>query len=172
MAGTRSDSNASTLTTVAPVGLSMPRILPMPAHLEPDVRELYEECHPGWAPVSPHWFFANPTLVATDDRAHAVVGYTSYTMNVTDAGVLGMYLQDTCVAPSSRGQGLGRRLMETRLEIARSMGAQFVAGVTQPENAPMLHLLTSFGFQAKLVIPGAYKQATPALAGVLFTVDL
>jgi hypothetical protein len=41
---------------------TMPRILPMPAHLEPDVRDRYTECHTGWAPVSAHWFYANPTL--------------------------------------------------------------------------------------------------------------
>jgi hypothetical protein len=90
-------ANSGERTGTTMVNGPLPRILPIPAHLEPDVRELYAECHPGWAPVSEHWFYANPTLVAIDDRAHTVVGYTSYTMNVSDQGKLGMLLQEVVV---------------------------------------------------------------------------
>jgi GNAT superfamily N-acetyltransferase len=141
----------------------------MPPSLEPQVRALCATCHPGWDDPSPHWFFANPTLVVLDEQ---LVAYTSYAMNMDDAGRLAIYLQDTGVAPAARGRGLSRVLMNARLDIGRSMGARLAVGMTQPDNVPMLGLLRSCGFRELTTLPGAYTQVHPAADGVVFVLDL
>jgi hypothetical protein len=63
--------------------------------------------------------------------------------------------------------------MEERIKIARSLGASWIAGMTQPENAAMLHVLRALDFQEMIsTLPGVYQQASPPLDGVLFMLNL
>ena len=56
------------------------------------------------------------------------------------------YLAELYVVPASRGQGLGRALMETALHQARSRGADTMdIGVDEPDHAAR-HLYESLGF--------------------------
>ena len=56
------------------------------------------------------------------------------------------YLAELYVVPASRGQGLGRALMETALHQARSRGADTMdIGVDEPDRAAR-HLYESLGF--------------------------
>lgn len=134
--------------------------------MEPFVRELFHTCHPTWDKPAPQWFFAYPTLVVLDEDR--IMAYSSYSMNTNDDNVLAIFLQDTGVAPHARGRGLSRALMNARLEVGRTMGAKFAAGMTQPSNVQMLGLLKSMGFQEVAKVPGAYASED----GILFTLDL
>ena len=143
---------------------------PMRPSLEPEVRKLYAVCHPNWDEPSAHWFFAYPTLMGVERGE--LVAYTSYSMNTNDDGVLVLFLQDTGVAPAARGRGLSRMLMNARLEIGRSMGAAYAAGMTQPDNVPMLRLLASLGFRDVAVVPNVYTNVHPHVDGIVFRLDL
>jgi len=46
------------------------------------------------------------------------------------------YLQDLFVEPATRGQGVGRQLIETVLQVAREAGADRVYWLTQHDNHP------------------------------------
>ena len=141
----------------------------MPSYLEPQVRKLYAVCHPSWDTPSLHWFYAYPTLVVVDD---GLVAYSSYSMNTNDDNILTIFLQDTGVAPRARGRGLSRVLMNARLEIGRSMGAAYAAGMTQPDNVQMLGLLQSMGFKEVAKVPKVYTNVHPPLDGIVFRLDL
>ena len=147
----------------------MTSLMPMPPSLEPCVRKLYEVCHPGWDVPSPHWFHAYPTIVIIEDD---VVAYSSYSMNTNDDNILTIFLQDTGVAPHVLGRGLSRALMNARLEIGRSMGAAYAAGMTQPDNVQMLGLLKSMGFREVVRVPNVYTNVRPHLDGIVFRLDL
>ena len=62
--------------------------------------------------------------------------------------------------------------MKARLEIGKSMGAKFAAGLTQPANKPMLGLLQSMGFREVARMPSVYTNVRPHLDGVVFLLDL
>ena len=144
---------------------------PMLPSEEPQVRKLYAACHPGWDEPSLPWFYAYPTLVIVKDN-NEVIAYSSYSMNTNDDGILTILLQDTGVAPSARGHGFSRVLMNSRLDIGRSMGAKHAAGMTQPDNKPMLGLLQSMGFREVAIVPNVYTNVRPHLDGVVFLLDL
>jgi len=144
------------------------QIIRMPEHLEQDVRDLYEAGHPGWAQLPTDWYVANPTLIVIEPYPEHVVAYTSFAMNVADNGDIAIILQDTCVAFHARGRGYSRMLMQSRLDIGRSLGAKYAIGVTQPGNVAMLGLLRSMNFQEITKLPRHYKMAQPPQDGIMF----
>lgn len=77
-------------------------------------------------------------------RGFAIVG---------SSGSIG-YLQRLGVAPEAQGSGLGRDLLQSSLQWARSRGARTVLVNTQPDNGRSLALYTSEGFH---VIPDRLK---------------
>ncbi len=77
------------------------------------------------------------TLVAVEDGT--VVGHTTWSHHD-----LFTAWDETVVAASHQGRGIGRQLMEARA--ARTPG--FIIGAAHDENEPMIHLLTSLGFHA------------------------
>ena len=147
---------------------SIRQVRAMPPELEPQVRKLYAYCHPNWDTPSLYWFHAYPTLVIVEDE---LVAYSSYSMNTNDDGELVIFLQDTGVTTAARGRGLSRVLMNARLEIGRSMGAKYAAGMTQPDNVPMLKLLASLGFRDVAVVPNVYTNVHPHVDGIVFRLD-
>lgn len=127
------------------------------------VRRLYAACHPGWPmPPSAH-FFAYPTIVASENAE--ILGYASYSMNLTDTGLRQIWLQDSGVAEHARGRGIARELLRYRLDIGRAMSVSHAIGMTQPDNHPMLRLLRTEGFDEVHSYPAAYPDGQ---AGVLF----
>ena len=52
------------------------------------------------------------------------------------------------VSDAHQRQGLGRHLMKRLIEIARERGVRRLAGLILRENAPMLALMASLGFDA------------------------
>ena len=135
----------------------------MPAYRQEEVRDLYRACHPYWPELPDRHFFAYPTVLVLG--AAGVAGYATYSMNVSDRGDLSIMLQDSGVAEWARGQGLARELLRHRIEIGRSVGAKCAVGMTQPDNAAMLHLLRTEGFDEIRSIPSAYPDGRD---GVLF----
>jgi ribosomal-protein-alanine N-acetyltransferase len=62
-------------------------------------------------------------------------------------GVDEMHLLNFTVAPSEQGKGLGRALLHTLLELARSLGAAELLLEVRPSNTAALGLYQSHGFQ-------------------------
>jgi acetyltransferase len=56
------------------------------------------------------------------------------------------------VSDAYHRQGLGRRLMQRLIDIARERGVKRLAGQVLAENAPMLHLMRSLGFSPPVVV--------------------
>jgi ribosomal protein S18 acetylase RimI-like enzyme len=55
-----------------------------------------------------------------------------------------LYLEDLFVAPSARGEGVGRALLDTVVEYARSIGAERVYWLTKEDNQVARALYDSF----------------------------
>ena len=55
-----------------------------------------------------------------------------------------LYLEDLFVAPSARGEGVGRALLDTVVEYARSLGAERVYWLTKEDNQVARALYDSF----------------------------
>jgi len=146
-------------------------VCPMASHREHQVRKLFTLCHPEWPTPKANEFYAFPTLIAAD-HPDAILGHAQYSMNMTDAGHLTIFLRDTCVAPEARGRGIAKLLMEKRLTIGMGMGALFAVGMTWDDNEPMVKLLDGRGFAKSTRVPHYYKQFTPARDGVLYLLDL
>jgi GNAT superfamily N-acetyltransferase len=148
----------------------MTEIRLMGAEHEPVARDLFRAAHPGWPEPVASWFIAYPTLLAW--RGDQPVGYTQFSMNMTDTGYLVMYGQDLYVSPEARGQGLGMRLQQKRLEIARDLGAVAFAGVTAPDNAAMLAIFKACGAVPLHQVPGYYRYDTPPRDGIIHMIYL
>ena len=58
------------------------------------------------------------------------------------------------VRPAAQGQGLGRRLVEARIDAARMLGWRAVCADTARGNTPMLKLYESLGFRPVDRYPG------------------
>lgn len=124
---------------------------------EPLVRDLTRRCHPSWPPRPKFWYFANPTIVAMVDDE--VIGYGSYTVDNHPAGASFIqYLRDSAVDPAYRGQGIGRALLQKRMDVGRSVGCAMFIGMTWPDNTPMRAILKSLGFHECQRVPNAFPQ--------------
>jgi len=134
------------------------------------LRELYAAERPTWPVLEPIWFHAYPTLVGLEDDG-SLVGYTSYSMNLTENGHLIIWGKDTVVAPAHRGKGHAGAFLDARLSIGRQLGAIMFAGTTRINNVPMRKLLVSRNAVEQGPVPDAYPHDTPT-AGVLYTIGL
>ncbi len=144
------------------------RIRPMRPDEEPQVRALAAVCHPGSEPFPEPWYFAYPTLVAVDESGE-VVAFANYGLNLDANGKLGIFLQDTCVAPHARGQRLASRLMEARLDIGSQMGAHYAMASAEPGNDAMRKVLARHGFvQLPGLVPGFYTTYDPPRDAYLY----
>lgn len=78
------------------------------------------------------------------------------------------------LAPEARGQGLGRRLLSEAVEEARERGDRAVLLEVIEQNAPAVHLYTSFGFRPLRRLFGYRKEAgspVPETSDVLTEID-
>lgn len=81
-------------------------------------------------------------------REHgAVTGMVSllFTVSTAEGGRAGL-LEDLVVAPEARGRGVGTRLLEAALALARDQGCRRVTVLTDPDNAPAQALYRAHGF--------------------------
>ena len=75
------------------------------------------------------------------ERDGAIVGYGVLSIGVEEAHLLNL-----CTAPGCEGQGLGRRMLEALLRVARGFGSQRVFLEVRPSNAAALSLYGRAGF--------------------------
>lgn len=75
------------------------------------------------------------------ERDGAIVGYGVLSIAAGEAHVLNL-----CTAPDCEGQGLGRRMLQALLRIARSGGAQRVFLEVRPSNPRAIALYDRSGF--------------------------
>jgi GNAT superfamily N-acetyltransferase len=134
---------------------------------EPQVRDITKLCHPTWPARPKFWYHANPTIVAIEQGAGpkvpgSVVAYGSYTVDNHPAGSSFIqYLRDSAVHPNYRERGIGRLLIQKRMQVGRMVGCAMFVGMTWPENKPMRAILESEGFHACQTVPNAFP-FTPA----------
>ena len=75
------------------------------------------------------------------ERQGAIVGYGVLSIAADEAHVLNL-----CTAPGNEGQGLGQRMLQVLLKIARGHGAQRVFLEVRPSNPRAIGLYESIGF--------------------------
>ena len=75
------------------------------------------------------------------ERDGALVGYGVLSIAADEAHVLNL-----CTAPECEGQGLGRRMLQALLRIARGAGAQRVFLEVRPSNPRAIELYDRSGF--------------------------
>ena len=134
---------------------------------EPLVRDLTRRCHPSWPPRPKFWYHANPTIVAMEDDH--VIGYGCYTVDNHPAGnSFVMYLRDSAVDPDHRGRGIGRALIQKRMQVGRYVGCAMFVGCTWPENTPMRAILKSEGFHGCQTVPNYFQYNDPPRDGIIY----
>ena len=90
------------------------------------------------------------TLVA--EREGRLVGYAALCPAARmHFGLRGMYLHHLYVDPGLRGAGLGRRLIEACVEVAKDLGCAFMVVGTEPGNHKAQAVYVACGFEA---LPG------------------
>lgn len=80
------------------------------------------------------------TYIVIEDKGK-VIGYCGVWIIVDEA-----HITNIAVLPSYRGQGLGDRLMESMIEIAKEMGAVTMTLEVRVSNTPAQTLYKKFGF--------------------------
>lgn len=75
------------------------------------------------------------------ERQGVIVGYGVLSIAAGEAHVLNL-----CTAPGNEGQGLGARMLQTLLKIARGHGAQRVFLEVRPSNPRAIALYERSGF--------------------------
>ena len=77
------------------------------------------------------------------------------------------------VSPAARGQGIGRQLIESRINAAREMGLKMLKADTWKNNAPMLTIYESLGFRrVELFAESATFRLMPKVAPFMAFVQL
>jgi ribosomal protein S18 acetylase RimI-like enzyme len=128
-----------------------------------ELQTLVAICHPTRKARDDDWWFVHPTIVAVQDTA--LVGYATLIINPLTKILT---LMDCGVAPEARGQHLGWRLMEYRLELGREYGCQFIAGAVAPDNGPMRRIAVRAGLQEALLVPDYYSaEDSHATSGII-----
>jgi len=95
----------------------------------PWTRGIFRDClHAGY----PMWL---------QERQGAIVGYGVLSIAADEAHVLNL-----CTAPGNEGQGLGQRMLQALLKIARGHGAQRVFLEVRPSNPRAIVLYERSGF--------------------------
>jgi GNAT superfamily N-acetyltransferase len=132
---------------------------------EEQLMELVRLCHPTRRPQPVLRYLVHPTwLLVTDDD---VLGYTAF--NVSPDGRT-MYGMDLGVHPDHRGRGLGTRLFEFRLDIARALGVALFTGACEPGNTAMVALFKRFGLEPMgMLVSGFYAEDEPPGDGMIWS---
>ena len=95
----------------------------------PWTRGIFRDClHAGY----PMWL---------QERDGEIVGYGVLSIGVEEAHVLNL-----CTAPGNEGQGLGRRMLQALLRVARGFGSQRVFLEVRPSNPHAIALYHDEGF--------------------------
>ena len=95
----------------------------------PWTRGIFRDClHAGY----PMWL---------QERDGEIVGYGVLSIGVEEAHVLNL-----CTAPGNEGQGLGRRMLQALLRVARGFGSQRVFLEVRPSNPRAIALYDASGF--------------------------
>ena len=109
----------------------------------PWTRGIFRDClHAGY----PMW---------VQERCGVIVGYGVLSIAADEAHVLNL-----CTAPECEGQGLGRKMLQSLLRIARGNGAQRVFLEVRPSNTSAIALYHSEGFNEIGRRPRYYPTAT------------
>ena len=87
-----------------------------------------------------------------DQPKQPVVGYIGFWFIVDEA-----HISTLAVHPDSRGQGIGRRLLEEALIEALHRGADLVTLEVRASNQRPIDLYKKFGFQVKAMKPRYYR---------------
>lgn len=154
------------------------KIRPMRPDEDQTVRELFEVCHPHWAPKPAGYFSAFSTLVAI--QGSELIGSTSFFVSYPPPSLLPdeerfvMWGHGVYVQPKHRGQGLGLKLCDARLQMARRMGFGFFIGMTWPSNKPMIRIFEQQGLTLNpMSVSHAYPENfSEDQNGVMYTTGL
>lgn len=93
-------------------------------------------------------------LVATDETGgvETVCGFLAWRVRARL-----FHIQTIAVDPQFRGRGVGHRLIECAMELARDGGSERLYLEVRVSNAKAIHLYESFGFAVEKKIPRYYK---------------
>lgn len=95
-------------------------------------------------------------LLACDESA-GVIGMVSAQLVISTAvGAPSAWIEDMVIAPSYRGQGLGKQLLAAAADWARQQGAQRLQLLADADNAPALEFYQHLGWQSTRLY--AWKQ--------------
>ena len=75
------------------------------------------------------------------EQAGTIIGYGLVSIAADEAHVLNL-----CTAPGNEGQGLGRRMLQALLRVARGFGSQRVFLEVRPSNPRAIALYDASGF--------------------------
>ena len=101
------------------------------------------------------------------ERCGVIVGYGVLSIAADEAHVLNL-----CTSPDHEGEGLGRRMLQALLRIARGHGAQRVFLEVRPSNAPALALYHSEGFNEIGRRPRYYPAAQGREDALVMAIEL
>jgi ribosomal-protein-alanine N-acetyltransferase len=87
---------------------------------------------------------ASTLLVADreEDGSRRVVGYLGFWLIADE-----VHISTLAVHPDERGQGIGRRLLQDGLRVARARGARMATLEVRPSNKVAIELYRDFGFK-------------------------
>lgn len=120
------------------------KIVGMTALSIPSVAALEEACfsHP-WKRESIEECFQNPAyyFFVAKDEENQVAGYIA-TYIVRDEA----FVENVCVSPDARRQGIGKALVKRAMENAKSNGASFLSLEVRRSNKPAIELYSGLDF--------------------------
>ena len=122
-------ASAATLRPMRESDLDAVIAIEIRAYAFPWTRGIFRDClHAGY----PMWL---------QERDGEIVGYGVLSIGVEEAHVLNL-----CTAPGNEGQGLGRRMLQALLRVARGFGSQRVFLEVRPSNPRAIALYDASGF--------------------------
>ena len=130
------------MSVVAPAALREARLRPMREADLDAVMRIEEQAYPfPWT----RWIMRDCLHAGyamwVQERAGEIVGYGVLSIAVGEAHVLNL-----CTAPGHEGEGLGRRMLQALLRVARGGGAQRVFLEVRPSNPRAIALYERSGF--------------------------
>ena len=121
----------------------------------PWTRGIFRDClHAGY----PMWL---------QERDGEIVGYGVLSIGVEEAHVLNL-----CTAPGNEGQGLGRRMLQALLRVARGFGSQRVFLEVRPSNPRAIALYRDEGFNEIGTRPNYYPAAKGREDAIVMAMEL
>jgi ribosomal-protein-alanine N-acetyltransferase len=96
-----------------------------------------------------------------------IIGFSVMSVAVGEAHILNI-----CIAPEHQGHGLGRRLLERTLTLAKKQGADTAFLEVRASNRAALRLYETLGFNEIGLRPGYYPAKTGREDAVLLALSL